>query len=84
VAQDRTQILEHFPRRNAKRPYPAQRKPGIARVVPGGTIPTRMRFSIHFDRQPQGVAIEVEHIGTGGMLTPKFQTRRALPQFLPK
>ena len=43
-----------------------------------------MRFAVNFDDQPRLMTIKVSNVGTGGMLTPEFQSARTTAQDLPQ
>ena len=66
---------------NGQSPF---RKPAVALLIPHRRIPSCMRFAVDLDHQPRLMAVKVCHIGTGRVLTAKFQTLRPLPQYLPE
>ncbi len=64
--------------------YTARRQPPIPRLIALRTITAAVRFAVDFHREPQGSAIEVEHIGSGGMLSSKLMSARTFSKFAPQ
>ena len=72
-------ISQKLGRGNSKRLNSGCLEPSVASLIVLRPISPRMRFPIHLDRQARVAAEEVEHKGSGRMLTPKLQTVGALP-----
>ena len=83
-AKDRIHIAENVGSGNAERPDPCCLKPSVPFVVPLRPITTRMRCSIHFDRQPGIAAVEVQNIRARRMLTPELEALGTLTKRLPE
>ena len=70
------QVSENLDGRNAKGSDPLRRQPGITTGVPFGA--TAMIVAIDLDRKFRSVAVEVEDVGTQGMLSTKPISGQAL------
>jgi len=77
-------IVQNEPRRYSRRRYSARSEETRPHRV--GLLCSRaiVGCAIDFDRQPQCVAIEVEHVPSCRVLTPEFEPARSLPQLSPQ
>jgi len=82
--QHTIEILEHIACGNSNRPNACLRQPLVAIRVGTRSIAKIVTCTVYLDAQARSVAIEIEHVRTGGMLLPKFEAIRPLPQMLPQ
>jgi len=79
--QHAVQVLQHIPRRDAPYLDPSPRQPVRPAFVVAQLVGVIMALSIHLDRQPRRLAIEVQYIGSDRMLTPEARAAEpACPQ----
>ncbi|MGY4396654.1 hypothetical protein ACVWZA_001834, partial [Sphingomonas sp. UYAg733] len=80
----RVEIIKDVLRLNTQGHDTFARDPIVAFGIPRRLIAPPVRFSIDFDRDQGVAAIEVDRIGTGGMLSPKLDAGRPAAQHGPQ
>jgi hypothetical protein len=71
------EIGEDIARCDAERPNALFEQPSVATFIVNDT--KVVRLAIHFDAELGLIAVEIENIGSGGMLASKAQARLLLP-----
>ena len=82
--QNTVEVIQNFQSRYARRAYTRSREPGVAGGIRFRIVPELVSETIDFDAELRLIAVEVENVRTGGMLTPKLQAFRPSAQMLPK
>jgi len=82
--QNAIEVLQHVRRRNSHGSDFRLSKPLVASSVACWCVPEPMNCAVHFDAQARMLAIEVQHIRTGRVLSPELQPVGARAQVLPE
>tara|TARA_R110002051_G_C8580805_1_gene477223 strand:+ start:417 stop:713 length:297 start_codon:yes stop_codon:yes gene_type:complete len=77
------QILQHLGRRNPQRQYPPRFQPDSPALIQSGAVGMIMGCAVDLDRQPSGMAVEVENPWPDGVLAAKAHAEFPAPDRLP-
>ncbi len=80
----RANVPKHVSRRNPQRQNAFVCKPRISNSIPLRPVTHVVGDAVDFDRQPRTGTVEIEHIGTGRMLSPKLPAAGTITQRSPQ